>query len=454
MDVFGSSGVRGVALDDLTPALALNVAQAAGSALGCDRAAVGRDTRLTGEMFVNSVASGLASVGCAVDRLGVVPTPALQAYCEREGVPGVMVTASHNPPEFNGIKLIGPEGVELTRAALQDVETWLEADLELTDWKTTGTIRHVDGVNRTYREQLLDAVDREAIADADLTVALDPGHGAGALTSPDLFSDLGCSVTTVNAQPDGHFPGRDPEPVAENLADLGRLVRTSDADVGIAHDGDADRAVFFDEHGAFIEGDAALAALGAAELAAGDTVVSAANASQRLVDVADAAGAQLHLTPIGSTNIITAIRGLREQGATIPVAGEGNGGVIFPGYRLARDGAYTAARFCELLVDQSASDAVADYGGYHNIRRNIPHADDTERAAMVERIEQIARESDAEVDTIDGYRFDHGDAWVLARPSGTEPVVRVYAEARERARAEELADQMVQHIQSAVDATG
>jgi phosphomannomutase/phosphoglucomutase len=454
MDVFGSSGVRGVALDDLTPALALDVAQAAGSALGRDRVAVGRDTRLTGDMFVSGVASGLASVGCDVDRLGVVPTPALQAYCEREGVPGVMVTASHNPPEFNGIKLVGPDGVELTRAALQDVETWLEADLELTDWDATGSIRHVDGVNRTYREQLLDAVDREAIADADLTVALDPGHGSGALTSPDLFGDLGCSVTTVNAQPDGHFPGRDPEPVAENLADLGRLVRSSDADVGIAHDGDADRAIFFDERGEFIEGDAALSALGAAELAAGDTVVSAANASQRLVDVADAAGAELHLTPIGSTNIITAIRGLREQGATIPVAGEGNGGIIFPGYRLARDGAYTAARFCELLADQSASDAVADYGGYHNIRRNIPHADDTERAAMVERIEQVARESDAQVDTIDGYRFDHGDAWVLARPSGTEPVVRVYAEARERARAEELADEMVERIQSAVGATG
>jgi phosphomannomutase/phosphoglucomutase len=450
MDVFGSSGVRGVALDDLTPALALDVAQAAGSAFGRDWVAVGRDTRLTGEVFVSSVASGLASVGCAVDRLGVVPTPALQAYCEREGVPGVMVTASHNPPEFNGIKLVGPDGVELTRAALQDVETWLEADPELTDWETTGDIRQVNGVNRTYREQLLDAVDSEAIADAGLTIALDPGHGAGALISPDLFSDLGCSVTTVNAQPDGHFPGRDPEPVADNLAELGRLVRSSDADVGIAHDGDADRAVFFDECGEFIEGDAALAALAAAELAAGDTVVSAANASQRLVDVADAVGAELHLTPIGSTNIITAIRGLREQGATIPVAGEGNGGVIFPDYRLARDGAYTAARFCELLVDQSASEAVADYGGYHNVRRNIPHADDTERAAMVERIEQIARESDAEVDTIDGYRFDHGDAWVLARPSGTEPVVRVYAEARERARAKTLADEMVERIQSAV----
>jgi phosphomannomutase/phosphoglucomutase len=452
MDGFGSSGVRGVALDDLTPAVALDVAQAAGTVFGRDRVAVGRDTRLTGELFVSAVASGLASVGCAVDRVGVVPTPALQAYCEREGIPGVMVTASHNPPEFNGIKLVGADGVELTRTTLDEVEGYLDGESSLVTWDQTGDIREVAGVRRAYREEVLAAVDREVIAAADLTVALDPGHGAGALTSPEFFTALGCAVTTVNAQPDGYFPGRDPEPVAANLDDLGRLVETTDADVGIAHDGDADRAVFFDETGSFIEGDAALAALAAAELSAGETVVSAVNASQRLVDVAESAGAELHLTPIGSTNIITAIRELRAQGRRIPVAGEGNGGIIFPDYRLARDGAYTAARFCELLADAPASDVVADYGGYHNVRRNIPHTSPEERAAMVEAIERVASETDADLDTTDGYRFEYDDAWVLARPSGTEPLVRVYAEARERARAEDLAAEMVERIRQGIEA--
>jgi phosphomannomutase/phosphoglucomutase len=424
------------------------VAQAAGSVFESDRVAVGRDTRLTGTLFVDAVASGLASVGCGVDRLGVVPTPALQAYCEREGVPGVMVTASHNPPEFNGIKLFGDDGVELTRDALDDVETALDGDPTLAAWDETGDTRDREGTNRVYREQLLAAVDRERIARAELTVAIDPGHGAGALTSPEFFTALGCTVTTINAQPDGHFPGRDPEPVAANLDALGDLVRASDADVGIAHDGDADRAMFFDETGSFIAGDAALAALAAAQLEAGDTVVSAVNASQRLVDVAEAAGAELHLTPIGSTNIITAIRELRREGVAIPIAGEGNGGIIFPEYRLARDGAYTAARFCELLADQRASQVVADYGGYHNVRHNIPYRSDDERTAMVERIEQAARESDATVDTTDGYRLDYGDAWVLARPSGTEPLVRVYAEARDPDRAEHLADEMVERIEA------
>ena len=449
VNVFGSSGVRGVANEKLTPRFALDVAQAAGAVFDADCVALARDTRRTGEMLADSVASGLASVGCDVDRLGVLPTPGLQAYCEREAVPGVMVTASHNPPAYNGLKLVGADGVELTRDRLDEVESRLDADPARTPWNETGESRHVDGVRRSYRDQLLAAVDTDAIAAADLTVALDPGHGAGSLTSPEFFRDLGCSVLTVNAQPDGRFPGRDPEPVAEHLDDLARLTRTSDADLGIAHDGDADRAIFVDETGTFVEGDAALAALAAAELDAGDTAVSAVNASQRLVDVADAAGADLRLTPIGSTYLITAIRELQREGETVPIAGEGNGGILFPDYRIARDGAYTAARFCELLVDRAASDLVADYDDYHNVRYNVTYGSEAERAAMLDAIELAAEAADADLDTTDGYRLDYGDAWVLARPSGTEPLVRVYAEAREKARATELAESMVEAIENA-----
>jgi phosphomannomutase/phosphoglucomutase len=217
----------------------------------------------------------------------------------------------------------------------------------------------------------------------------------------------------------------------------------------VAHDGDADRAIFVDETGSFVEGDAALAALAAAELGPGDVAVSAVNASQRLVDVAEAAGADLRLTPIGSTHIITAIRELQAAGRTVPVAGEGNGGVIFPGYRTARDGAFTAARFCELLVDRPASEVVAEYDGYHNVRRDVAYEDDDDRAAMLSAVARRAERADAEVDATDGYRLDYGDAWVLARPSGTEPIVRVYAEAREQDRARTLADGMVEAIEGA-----
>ncbi|NEU58397.1 phosphoglucosamine mutase [Halorussus sp. MSC15.2] len=450
MKVFGSSGTRGVANEALTPEFVLKVAKAAGTVWRADRVGVARDTRATGKMLSDAAASGLASVGADVDRLGIIPTPGAQAYAEREETPVVMITASHNPPQYNGVKLIGDDGVELAVEELERIEQkFLAEKFDTARWSETGESRHVEGARRAYVDGLLDAVDREKIADADLTVALDPGHGAGSLTTPEFFRKLGCRVVTANSQPDGHFPGRDPEPVPENLGDLGRLVEATDADVGIAHDGDADRAIFYDENGEYVEGDATLAALAAAKLDAGDSVVSAVNVSQRLVDVADERDAYLELTPIGSTNIITRIRELQSQGKSVPVAGEGNGGIFFPNYRLARDGAYTAAQFLELLADRPASEVVAPYDGYHNVRINIEYDDDAEREALLDAAEREARNSEADTTTLDGYRVDYGDAWVLARPSGTEPMVRIYAEARDEARAEELAEELEGQLRAA-----
>ncbi|TYL39973.1 phosphoglucosamine mutase [Natronococcus pandeyae] len=443
MQVFGSSGTRGVANEELTPAFVLRVAKAAGTAWGVGRIAIARDTRYTGQMLADAAASGLASTGTDVDRLGIVPTPGAQAYAEREGVPVMVITASHNPPQYNGVKLVNSDGVELGIADLESIEETLLAEaFVVAPWDETGRVREVEGTRQEYVDELLEAVDRERIADADLTIALDPGHGAGSLTSPEFFRRLGCRVVTVNGQPDGHFPGRDPEPVLSNLEDLGRLVRATDADIGIAHDGDADRAIFFDEDGEYVEGDATLAALAAAELEPEDTTVSAVNVSQRLVDVANEIGAKLELTPIGSTNIITRIEELEAKNEHVPVAGEGNGGIFFPNYRLTRDGAFTAARFLELVAERPVSEIVAPYNGYANVRRNIEYESTAERDAMLDAAANHAQAADAELNTRDGYRLDYGDAWVLARPSGTEPLVRIYAEARDGDRANDLADDM------------
>ena len=441
MKVFGSSGTRGVANEALTPTFVLRVAKAAGTAWGADRVAIARDTRATGEMLADAAAAGLTSVGVDVDRLGRVPTPGAQAYAEAEGMPAMMITASHNPAEYNGVKLVGDDGVELAVPDLERVEDiFLGETFEPATWDAVGRSTRVEDAADRYVDRVLDAVDRETIADADLTVALDPGHGAGALTSPEFFRELGCDVVTVNAQPDGHFPGRDPEPVRENLDDLGRLVRAADADVGIAHDGDADRAIFFDEAGEYVEGDASLAALAARDLGEGDTTVAAVNVSQRLVDVCDAAGANLELTPIGSTNIITRIKELWRDGESVPVAGEGNGGVFFPDYRLVRDGAFIAAKFLELIAERDAtvSEIVAPYEDYTNVRENLTYGSDAELNAMLAAAESYAAAADADPDTKDGYRLDYGDAWVLVRPSGTEPKVRVYAESADADRAAAL----------------
>ncbi len=443
MDVFGSSGTRGVANEEITPAFVLQVVAAAGTVWGADRVAIARDTRHTGGMLENAAVSGLQSVGCDVDRLGVLATPGVQAYAGREGVPAVMITASHNPPQYNGIKLIGRDGIELSVSELEVVE---EAFLSERDgarsWAQTGGEATVEDAPQKYIDDVVGAVDRERIAGADLTVALDPGHGAASLTSPWIFRELGCRVVTVNAQPDGRFPGRDPEPVEENLGDLGRLVRASEADVGIAHDGDGDRAIFYDESGNYIEGDAAHAALAAAELSAGDATVAAVNVSQRLVDVCERVGAELELTPIGSTYITSRIQQLRAEGVSVPVAGEGNGGIYFPEYGLARDGAYIGARFLELLAERSASEVIEPFSGYHNVRLKLTYANDDEREAMLAAVERVAAGANAEVNATDGVRLDYGDGWVLARPSGTEPVIRVYAEARRKDRAEELASRL------------
>ena len=450
MKLFGSSGTRGVANREVTPEFIHRVASATGTVWGTERVAIARDTRLTGRMLENAATSGFMSVGVDVERLGVLPTPGLQLYAEQEGIPGFVITASHNPPEYNGAKLVGPDGVELRVPELEVVEEAVLAESEYAvPWDEIGTDCSIDGAQDRYVEHVCGAVDCERIAGAGLTVAIDPGHGAGALTSPKLFRELGCRVVTVNGQPDGHFPGRDPEPVRRNLADLGRLVRASGADVGIAHDGDADRAIFFDERGEYVEGDTMLAALASATLEAGDTTVSAVNVSQRLVDVANDVGASLELTPIGSSNIITRIQELREGGASVPIAGEGNGGIYYPEYRLSRDGAYVGARFLELIAERAASEVLAPFDGYHNVRLGIEYEREAERDAMVEAIEKTASASAADVTAIDGWRLDYGDGWVLARRSGTEPLVRVYAEARTRDRAEELAARMREPIETA-----
>jgi len=460
MEIFGSSGVRGVVGEEMTPEFITRLARAAGAtyrAEGHEIVALARDTRRTGPMLTDAAAAGLAAVGCDIRRVGVLPTPGLQAYCEQAELPAMMITASHNPPAYNGIKLVGVDGCELSEAALERVEQRLLAASgtgngsgDRLSWTDVGKTERIDTARRQYVEELLTSVRRDQIAEADLTVALDPGHGAGALTSPSFFRRLGCRVVTVNAQPDGHFPGRNPEPVAENLLALGELVRATDADVGVAHDGDADRAIFFDEQGEYLEGDATLAALAGASLEPGDVTVSAVNVSQRLADVADERGADLELTPIGSTHIVTRIRELRAEGRSVPVAGEGNGGVLFPSYRLARDGAYTAGRFLELLVDRPASEVVAPHAGYENVRLGLEYGNDAERTVMLAAAESHAADATAELTTIDGYRIDYGDAWVLARPSGPEPLIRVYAEARSHDRAETLASALENTMRSAI----
>lgn len=458
MQVFGSSGIRGIAGEELTPRFVWRVAAAAGTVLDVESVILARDTRTTGRLFADAAASALAAIGCDVHRLGVVPTPGVQAYAARHGMPALVITASHNPPSYNGMKVVGRDGVELTTDRLERIESRLLGDdVTLVGYDRVGETLSIEGVTDAYVKTVLDSFDgetRRAIRAADLTVALDPGHGAGCLTSPTFFRNLGCDVVTVNATPDGHFPGRNPEPVADSLADLRRLVRTTGADLGIAHDGDADRSMFVDETGSHIDGDASLAALAEATLQEGDTAVGAVNVSQRLVDVANAADATLELTPIGSSYIISRIRELERDGEAVTIAGEGNGGILFPEYRIARDGAYTAARFLALVADRPASEVVGPHEEYANVQINLPYRSKRQRDVMLDAAAEYATEASGELTTIDGFRIDYGDAWVLVRPSGTEPLVRLYSEARDIDRARAVIEKLREPVESARNRSG
>jgi phosphomannomutase/phosphoglucomutase len=441
-------GIRGAANETVTAERVFELARAAATYWEADRIAVGRDTRTTSEMFDHLATAGVENVGVAVDRLGVVPTPALQHYVETRSIPGLQITASHNPPDHNGVKLIGRDGSVLEPSAVDAVASLAEAGAPTAPPESTGHSRPVEGATDEYVESVVESVDSEAIGEAAPTVVVDPGNGAGALTSPTLFRRLGCRVYTLNAQPDGTFPGRNPEPVEDELTELLALVAASDADLGIAHDGDADRVVFVDETGEFVDGNAAFAALAAAELEAGDTVVTTCNASLRLRDVVAAAGGTVEYTPIGNTYVLSRTRELREQGISVPIAGEGNGGIVYPDHRLGRDGGYVAARFLESLADRPASELFEPHRGYSFERENVPYEDETEREAIMQRAEAWAASADGEETTLDGYRVDFEESWALVRPSGTEPYVRVYAEATSQRAAAELANSVRRRVET------
>jgi phosphomannomutase/phosphoglucomutase len=276
-------------------------------------------------------------------------------------------------------------------------------------------------------------------------VVLDPGNGAGCVVSPFLLRSLGCRILTLNAQPDGAFPGRLPEPTPDHLGDLMRVVSEVHADLGIAHDGDADRATFVDETGAFVVGDKALALLAKAALKGrGGTVVTPVSTSSVVEEVVRAAGGKMVRTRVGSPIVA---RTMFESGAAF--GGEENGGVIFPDHQFCRDGAMTAAKMVELIAHEGKplSALVAALPQFYIKKANVSVPVERHEAVLGS-IADLAK--GRKVDATDGVKILEKDGAVLVRPSGTEPVFRVYAEARTAARADALAEEGVALVKKAL----
>lgn len=439
--LFGTNGIRGVPNEDLTMDFCLNMGKAIGSAFECETMAIARDTRISGPAILGSVVSGILSTGKDVIDLGVLPTPALQYYCKLHSFYGVVITASHNPPEFNGIKCIDRDGTELAKEDENRIEDiYYSGKFREVEWGGMGkTSLYTQGID-DYIAGISGKVNIGSIEKRGFRVAFDAGNGASFLSTPSLLSRLGCSVVTLNCNPDGKFSSRPSEPKEENLTALKEVMKTGKFDLGIAHDGDADRAVFFNEKGEFIDGDKSLSLLVGSVIGKGDTVVTPVSSSDTLEDVCKDKGAILIRTRVGAPVVS---RAMIEKKARI--GGEENGGVIFSDHQYCRDGAMTAALFLNLMAEsgKKASELIAVLPEYYLHKTSLKLRSDWQ--SVEEKFRGYI--SGKKVDTTDGFKISEDGGWALIRPSGTEPIVRIYGQSSEKKQASEIADKYVRIIE-------
>src|SRR5438105_6033372 len=441
----GVSGVRGIVGKDLTEEIVARWARAFGAWARengkretgkgkRDVVVVGRDARTSGPAFAAAVTAGLTSVGCDVIDVGLVPTPTVQLAVEHHHAGGgIAITASHNPIEWNALKFIGPDGIFLDGAEGTRVAE-LAAGPPGSGKRETGNVtadpraveRHLDAVLR------LSAIDVEGIRKRKFTVALDAVRGAGGPPMRELLERLGCEVAGINLETDGRFP-RAPEPVPENLGGLSTLVKRAGAALGIAVDPDVDRLAIVDESGTPIGEDYTLAfairaAMGGKGGKGGKRIV-VCNLSTSLVveDAARECGAEVVRTPVGEVHVARAILRL-----TAVIGGEGNGGVMYPALHAGRDAPVAAALLLALLArdGRRVSELVAAAPRYVIVKakaergaRNAEQGLDDVYAALRKRFPE------ANVDTQDGLRLAWRDRWLHVRPSNTEPIIRLIAEA-------------------------
>jgi len=444
--LFGTNGIRGIIGKDMNPELALRIGMAAGMHFK-GVVAIGRDPRTSSKMLADAVTSGLSATGVDVVDIGVLPTPSLQYYVRTSRLAGgVMITASHNPPEYNGIKCVDPQGMECSAEEEEAIETiYFEKEFEIRAWNSLGKVREEGDAIARYIDGIVSKVDKVAIARRRLKVVLDCGNGAACFSSPYLLSRLGCELVTLNAQPDGSFPGRLPEPVPANVVDLMRTVKEAEADIGIAHDGDADRIIFVDEKGEYIYGDKSLALLAGEILAGkGGLIVTPVSSSSCLEDVVKSHHGQVHYTRVGSPIVA---RAMFNMGAVF--GGEENGGLIFPDHQFCRDGAMAAARMLELLArhEEPLSELIAALPQYQLFKTSVSHPDGL-REAIMDEVRK--RTIGLKIIAVDGVKIIHDDGWVLIRPSGTETIFRIFAEAKSKERAEELGKMGTSMVQQVI----
>mgnify|MGYP000353676415 FL=1 len=420
--MFGTSGIRGAVGDEVTASLALSIGRALG--VDAETVVVGRDARESGHTLLDALTAGLRETGTDVVDLGLAATPTVaRGVGWRDADAGVVVTASHNPATDNGVKLWQPSGQAFDSALQDEIAERVHAeDPALVPWDELGERVHRDGRQR-HTDALVEAVD----LGEPPSVVVDVGNGTGGVTV-DALERLGCEVETLNAQPDGSFPGRPSEPTAENCTSLSALVGETDAAVGIAHDGDADRMRAATADGDFLSGDVTLALLARAAASEGDEVAAPVDTSLAVDDHLADVGVSVTRTRVGDVYVAE-----RASDPGVAFGGEPSGAWIWPDETLCPDGPLAACKLVALASERPLAERAAEMETYP-IRRDSVETD--EKAAVMERVSERVTDEYADVSTLDGVRVDLGDAWFLLRASGTEPIVRITAEARERDRAD------------------
>jgi len=435
------SGVRGRVGEALTPEIMAKFAAGFGawarqrSGAARPKIVVGRDSRVSGPMFQPVVMSALQSVGCDVIDVGLAPTPTIQLAVEHHhAAGGLAITASHNPIEWNALKFIGPSGLFLDGDEAKEMRSVVDGDIPRALWSELGAIEtDAHAVSRHIEQVLaLPFLDLDGIRQRGFRVALDCVRGAGGACMPQLLERLGCKVFAINLETDGRFP-RSPEPISQNLGDLESLVQSTGAEIGFAVDPDVDRLALVSDQGKAIGEDYTLAFAAKVVLRHREGGIVTNLSTSRIVDdIAREQNRRVIRAPVGEVNVAT-----RMRSENAPVGGEGNGGVILTELHLGRDAPVGAALILQLLLDENKplSQIVASYPRYSIVKDKLDRP-----SAPLDSVYASLKQAfpDADVDTQDGLRLTWPDRWVHVRPSGTEPIVRVIAEAPTTAEAEAL----------------
>lgn len=438
--LFGTNGIRGVVNKELTPEFTIKIAQAIGTFFNHGEILLGFDGRSSNIMLANAVSSGIVSTGCNVHDCGVAPTPCVQfAVRTHKFDGGVMITASHNPPEYNGLKVLWRDGVEISREQeIQIEKTFAEGEVNIADWSKIGRKSVLQGVLNEYKAAIIRQVNSVAIKRKGYSVVIDAGNGVGGLITPYLLRELGCRVITLNADVQGLFPNRQPEPKPDNLEQLVASVKSVKADFGVAFDGDADRSIFIDENGEVQWGDRTFAIIEKSFLQSnpGETVVTPVSSSLVVKDIADEYDGKLIITKVGSTIVSHTMKKVNAK-----LGGEENGGVFYGPHQPVRDGAMTTALILELMAttDRSLSDLLSELPQYYLAKDKIK-CPNIQKAMVLEKL--IAQFEHLNPNTIDGVKLVFDDkSSILIRPSGTEEMVRLYAEAQTQKQALNLVEE-------------